>query len=631
MEKRKPNRLIDEKSPYLLQHAHNPVDWYPWGEEAFKQAALADKPVFLSIGYSTCHWCHVMERESFEDPEVAQAMNSHFISIKVDREERPDIDNIYMRVCQAFTGGGGWPTSIFMTADKKPFFAGTYFPKEHFLELLDTIGSRWAQDKDEFVRAGKDFTASLQNSLSSSARHSLSPLTPPIEEATTAFERAFDPEYGGFGRAPKFPSPHNLMFLLRTAPDMAEKTLLSMYRGGIFDHVGYGFSRYSTDRFWLAPHFEKMLYDNALLAIAYLMAYEKTGLSLYREVAEKIFIYLEREMQSPDGGFFSAQDADSDGDEGRYYLFTPQELTALLGEEDGSRFCAHFGVTKAGNFEGKNILNLLGRERLESSVDALLPKVYGYRKEREKLSTDHKVLTAWNALAAAAYATAGRILSREDYLATAVKVIDFVEKALTEGDTVYSGITDGRRGGAGYLDDYAFYIFALISLHQATGEERYLERATALTQKVAAEFFDKDNGGFYFSGSQNEALIFNPKETYDGAMPSGNSVMAYNLKWLAALTKSDELYALQKKQETFMNGEAKGYPAGYGFYLFSALPAKEIVCIPRDGDDQAIIKVKSDWIFKVTHDSAYPLVNGKTTYYVCTEGACLPPTNEPPD
>ncbi|HWP80738.1 MAG TPA: thioredoxin domain-containing protein [Candidatus Acidoferrum sp.] len=628
MEKRKPNRLIGEKSPYLLQHAHNPVDWYPWGEEAFARAAKEDKPVFLSIGYSTCHWCHVMERESFEDAEVAELLNKHFVAVKVDREERPDVDNIYMRVCQALTGGGGWPTSIFMTLDKKPFFAGTYFPKAHFLGLLRMVGTRWAGDRSDFVRAGEELTASLQQALAGGADEDLAP---PVEEATGAFRRAFDAEYGGFGTAPKFPSPHNLMFLLGTGPDMAEKTLEAMYKGGIFDHVGYGFSRYSTDRYWFAPHFEKMLYDNALLAIAYLMAYERTGRTLYREVAEKIFVYLEREMRSPEGGFYTAQDADSGEDEGGYYLFTPGELTALLGAEDGARFCARFGVTEAGNFEGKNILNLLNRQRPDLSIDRLRPLVYDYRKKRMPLATDRKILTCWNALTAAAYATAGRILGWEEYLITAEKILNYIEQVLTDGDTLYSGVTDGKRGAPGFLDDYAYFIFALICMHQATGDGRFLARAEALTEKVTAEYFDKEAGGFYFSGRQNEAMIFAPKETYDGATPSGNSVMAYNLKRLAALTKSDKLYELQKKQEAFMNGEAQGYPAGSGFYLYSALPAKEVTCALAPNDDLGAIRVKSDWIFKVADDPAYPLLNEKTTFYVCTEGACLPATNEVPE
>jgi uncharacterized protein YyaL (SSP411 family) len=374
-----------------------------------------------------------------------------------------------------------------------------------------------------------------------------------------------------------------------------------------------------------------MLYDNALLAITYLMAYEKTGRVLYREVAEKVFVYLEREMRSPEGGFYSAQDADSGEDEGGYYLFTQGELISLLGKEDGARFCAYFDVTEKGNFEGKNILNLLDRERFDLSIDALLPKVYAYRKGRQPLATDKKILTAWNALAAASYATAGRVLGTGDCLAAAEKVFTFIEDALFEGNMLYSGITDGKKGSPGFLDDYAFYIFALICMVEATFEDRYLSRAAELCKTAVSQFFDPENGGFTFSGSQNETLIFNPKETYDGAMPSGNSVMAYNLKRLAALTKSDELYDIQKKQEAFMNAEAQGYPAGYGFYLYAALPAKEIVCVPAPGDDLSQIRVKSDWIFKVSHDSAYPILNEKTTFYVCTEGACLPGTNEIPN
>ena len=620
------NRLIDEKSPYLLQHAHNPVDWYPWGEEAFETARREDKPIFLSIGYSTCHWCHVMEKESFEDEALAEALNASFVSIKVDREERPDIDNIYMRVCQAFTGSGGWPTSIFMSAEQKPFFAGTYFPKGHFYDLLHAIRDKWARDRAALLSQGEKITAAFQASI----QLPQAPQAVPIEAAVSALRENFDQDFGGFGSAPKFPTPHLLYLLLQTTPDMAEKTLLQMYRGGIFDHIGFGFSRYSTDRFWLVPHFEKMLYDNALLATAYLMAFELTGKEVYRIVAEKTLCYMKRELADSDGGFFSAQDADSDGVEGKYYSFTPDELRSLLGEADGHRFNTYFGITKNGNFEGQSIPNLIGNREIDFTIDKLLPKVYEYRKSRTSLRTDHKRLTAWNALALAAYGNAYRILGNPEYLDTALKAADFMKRELTEGDTVFSGMTSGKRGTIGLLDDYSFYIYALICMHQATQKDHYIIRAEALLRKAISEYFDHDNGGFFFSGKRNERLIFNPKETYDGAMPSGNSVMAYNLTRLYALTGSDELYPVLKKHETFMNAAAAEHPPGHCFYLYSMLPTTEVTCVLDDQTDLNSIKIKSDWIVQVTRDKAYPMINGKTTYYVCRNNACQPPCNELP-
>ena len=358
-----PNRLINETSPYLLQHAYNPVNWFAWGEEAFSKAKAEDKPVFLSIGYSTCHWCHVMARESFEDKDVAELLNQDFVCIKVDREERPDIDGVYMRFCQAMTGSGGWPASIFITADGKPFFAGTYFPKEYFMNLLNAVDRAWKKDRKALLESGERISKHLGKSVVGQTTTG----DAPTEKALAMFRKDFDPEFGGFGSAPKFPSPHNLMFLLYTAPELAKKTLLQMYRGGIFDHIGGGFSRYSTDRYWLVPHFEKMLYDNALLAMAYLTAYEKTGEKVYKLVADRVFTYLEREMQNADGGFFTAQDADTNGEEGKYYLLTQDEIMELLGAEDGTRFCRYYGISPKGNFEGKNIPNLLSSPEPDSS------------------------------------------------------------------------------------------------------------------------------------------------------------------------------------------------------------------------------------------------------------------------
>lgn len=554
-------------------------------------------------------------------------LNQSFVSIKVDREQRPDIDNIYMRVCQAFTGGGGWPTSIFMTADQKPFFAGTYFPKANFVSLLHAIKASWAEDPSSLLRQGEQLTAALQ----ASAPTEQTSQSAPIQEAVSVLRQTFDPEFGGFGRAPKFPTPHLLYLSLYTQPDMAEKTLLQMYHGGIFDQIGFGFSRYSTDRFWLVPHFEKMLYDNALLTTAYLMAYEVTGQHPFRTAAEQILLYLDRELTSPEGGFYSAQDADSDGIEGSYYVFTPEELIHLLGEADGRRFNNYFGITEKGNYEGRNIPNLLHSPPPDPDVDKLVPTVYQYRKARTRLRTDHKILTAWNALTLAAYANAYRILGTEEFLQTARKTFDFIEHSLTDGDTVYASITEGVRSGVGFLDDYAFYIYALVCLHQATQDSKYLDRAHSLMVKAISEYFDDQNGGFFFSGKENESLIFNPKETYDGAIPSGNSVMVYNLTRLYALTNEDPLFAVLNKQTAFMNAAAADFPSGNGFYLYSMLPTKEIVCILKEPSDLTKIKIKSNWIFRITQDPSYPMLHDKTTFYVCSDGACRPPTNDLPE
>lgn len=613
------NRLINEKSPYLLQHAYNPVDWHPWSDEAFVKAKTEDKPIFLSIGYSTCHWCHVMAHESFEDEEVAARLNRGFVAVKVDREERPDIDGVYMRACQAMTGGGGWPTSVFLTADGTPFFAGTYYPKDAFLQLLDAVEAAWKRDRRALLRSGENLATALasMDGRAEAAEHA------PIAEAVSAFRASFDAQYGGFGGAPKFPTPHNLMLLLRTAPELAEKTLEGMYRGGMFDHIGGGFARYSTDRRWLVPHFEKMLYDNALLAMAYLLAFEQTGKPLYSKVAQRIFEYLEREMRAPSGGFFSAQDADSEGEEGKFYVFTPGEVAEALGE-DAPLFCRRYGITREGNFEGKNIPNLLAAEADDDEIDALLARMYEYRKSRVAPHTDTKQLTVWNALTAAAYAMAARILDDDRYRGTAKELIDFMERTLTDGDAVFVGITDGKRAGAGFLDDYAFFIFALLQTHQATMERRYLDRAAALALRVCALFGDGE-GGFFFSGTENEALFVRPKESWDGALPSGNSVMAYNLSRLALLTDDERFASLSAAQNRFMNGEAAAQPRGYGFYLWSALPVKKIVCVP---DVPKGLRIRSDWAFLIGDGTQYPVLGGETTYYVCEEGTCRPPVNE---
>ncbi len=572
-----------------------------------------------------------MENESFEDMQVAELLNKDFVSIKVDKEERPDIDSIYMRVCMAYTGSGGWPTSVFLTEEQKPFFAGTYYPKQNFIKLLKIVKTKWDSDKSQLIDSSNEIIGFIDKNETVSNKNTS------VDEAFTLFKRSFDNEYGGFGKAPKFPTPHNLMFLMnyydckneKIALDMAEKTLLQMYKGGIFDHIGYGFSRYSTDKYWLAPHFEKMLYDNALLSMAYLHGYELTKNELYCQIAKKTFTYIEREMTSPEGGFYSAQDADSEGVEGKYYVFKPDEIINLLGKEDGNNFNAYFDITEKGNFEGESIPNVIKQKELNDNMDKHLSKIYEYRKNRTKLHKDDKILTSWNALMIAALADGFRIIGDEKYIEMAVKATDFIEENLTEDNTLYVSAKDGKRYIKGFLDDYAFYIYALISLYQATFDEKYLQRAETLTNKVISDYLDETNGGFYINGSENEKLIMKPKETYDGAIPSGNSVMYYNLSRLYKLTKKEELYQQMQKQQEFMQGSIQ-YAAGNSFYLMATTPTKDIFCVVKSKDDIKNIRIKSNWVVRVLEHPTkeYPLLNDKTTYYICEGNSCRPPTNE---
>jgi hypothetical protein len=568
------NRLKSETSPYLLQHASNPVDWYPWGSEAFDKAKREDKPVFLSIGYSTCHWCHVMAHESFEDAEAAELLNRNFVPVKVDKEERPDVDSVYMDVCVSLTGSGGWPLTAVMDSDGKPFFAGTYFPKRSrygmpgLVEILENVNNHWQNNRALLLDSAEKITAHI-NSRSRKTPASLDSAAL-ISRGIAYFKSAFDKSFGGFGKAPKFPSPHNLLFLMEAwenlgdkhCLEMAEKTLISMAKGGIFDHIGFGFSRYSTDEKWLAPHFEKMLYDNALLIMAYAKAFEITGNPLYKSVAEKTIQYINREMTHPDGGFYSAEDADSDGVEGKFYVFVPQGIKETLGEADGTRFCELYDITERGNFESKNIPNQIHLSAPDDSLLHLIPALYEYRKTRTVLHKDDKILSAWNALMIAALADASRAFGEEAHLKSAKRAASFIERNLCENDSVFTSFRDGKRTAGGVLDDYAFYIYALLKLDD-------LNRAKALTDKVIADFFDNENGGFYLTGRGSEALISRPKETHDGALPSGNSVMAMNLLSLNLLT--GEYGDMFDKQVDFMLSQSAEIPGGHSFFLYSLL------------------------------------------------------------
>ena len=568
------NRLQHETSPYLLQHKENPVDWYSWCEEAFIRAKKEDKPIFLSIGYSSCHWCHVIAHESFEDTEIANILNRYFISIKVDKEERPDIDSVYMSVCQAFTGNGGWPTSIFMDADGKPFFAGTYFPKTNLKTLLVAIHEEWTNNKSNLLKQAEKIIEHLKLK-NNSIRNADTQLA---HTAVALFKRSYDRIFGGFGSAPKFPTPHNILFLLSyyekfktpECLEMAERTLIQMYSGGLFDHIGVGFSRYSTDKRFLIPHFEKMLYDNALLIHAYCKAYSITKKELYLEIAKKTAEFIMREMTSNDGGFFSAQDADSDGEEGKYYTFMPNEIIDLLGRELGEQFNKHFDITEKGNFEGKSIPNILQSDPENTTFEQYLKTIYDYRKNRFSLHLDDKILTSWNSLMISAMGELYLVSKNNIYLEVAKKADSFIMKNLCENDTLFVSYREKKRGVKGFLDDYSSYIFALLKLYEATKEQEFLNRAKLFCDKVIADFKD-DSGGFNFYSTESENLILNPKETYDGAIPSGNSLMAYNFVQLSKLLQNEDYKKDAKEQLDFISADAMHHPTGYTMFLVALL------------------------------------------------------------
>ena len=639
------NRLKTESSPYLLQHAGNPVNWYPWCEEAFTRAREEDKPVFLSIGYSTCHWCHVMAHESFESEVVARILNDSFISIKVDKEERPDIDSVYMSVCQAFTGSGGWPMSIFMTPDQKPFFAGTYFPKVRrrgmigFIELLNAIRRRWDEDREALLENADEIIAHLSRSAPSNA--------PDEDLSATAvrqYERAFDRIHGGFGCAPKFPVPHNILYLLENyrrtrnpeCADMASRTLMQMYRGGMFDHIGGGFSRYSTDEKWLVPHFEKMLCDNALLIMAYSRAHavleDRAEADLFLKVAERTAEYVLREMTSPDGSFYSAQDADCEGEEGKYYVFRPEEIKEILPMHAADAFCRHFDISPDGNFEGRSIPNLLGSDPFNEQFEKYCEPVYQYRKQRYLLHLDDKILTAWNGLMISALCELYLESGNRCWLDAAMRADRFIKEHLIVEGTLHASFASGRTGAKAFLDDYAACCFAQLALYRATLDEDYLTEAERLCEIALNDFYDEQNTGFFFSGKDNERLILRPKETYDGAIPSGNSLMAWNLVRLMHLTGKEIYREHAQRQLDFLSREASSYPMGHSMFLcalqeFQEPPMKIIIVSPAAAVAKSLIRMfPSAAILRLQKPSAeYPVLDGKTTFYICEGTACRPP------
>ncbi len=647
------NYLSNQTSPYLLQHADNPVHWYPWCQEAFERAVREDKPIFLSIGYSTCHWCHVMAHESFEDEEIAEILNQYYIAIKVDKEERPDIDSVYMSVCQALTGSGGWPMSIFMTPDQRPFFAGTYFPKTTrfgnlgLKELLLTIQDKWEKERGTLLKAAYQVIQYLNQKGADAGKmeeYTGDKSMRLAEEGFEQYRHTFDSKNGGFGKAPKFPTPHNLLFLMRyyqktgitEALEMAEKTLVQMYRGGIYDHIGGGFSRYSTDELFLVPHFEKMLYDNALLIMAYCKLYQLTRNSLYCGIAEETADYIIREMTSKEGGFYSAQDADSEGVEGKYYLFEAAEIIRVCTEEKGEEFNRCFDITQEGNFEGKNIPNRLKQEDLEKNFKDCRKKLYEYRKTRYQLHLDDKILTSWNGLMIAAMCHLYRVSGKEEYLDAAKKADRFLEEKLWDGSNLFVSSREGKRSRKGFLEDYANVVFARIALYEATYEGEYLKQAVRLSEKAIRDFYDAKQGGFFLYGKENEDLILRPKETYDGAVFSGNSAMAFNLVRLSRLTAGEQFERIAEEQLAFMMKEADQYPSAYSMFLIALLDHYEmqdkvtVVVKERTDIEELSIQVPLDVLVTILEkpSDAYPLLNDRTTYYICKGQSCLPPVNE---
>lgn len=643
------NRLRNQSSPYLLQHARNPVDWYPWGEEAFEKAKREDKPIFLSIGYSTCHWCHVMAHESFEDEEIAGLLNRYFISVKVDREERPDIDSVYMSFCQEMTGSGGWPMSIFMTADQKPFYAGTYFPPAShfgmmgFRDLLLVLAEKWEEEREELLRSADRILSEFKTQDRQSGQRISKGLP---AAAADLFLQSFDNKWGGFGMAPKFPTPHNLLFLTlysqleeqgrrEALSEPVKKTLEQMRRGGIFDQIGYGFSRYSTDRYYLVPHFEKMLYDNALLILAYAAAYKAFGDPVYLDTAEKTADYIFREMTGPDGEFYSAQDADSEGKEGKYYVWEYEEIGDILGKERGEAFCRQYGITRHGNFEGKNIPNLLHGGEILKNFDEEKEMLYEYRRSRTSLHLDDKILTSWNGLMICALSVLYRVTGDQKYLLAARRAQQFVEENLAKGKDLYVSCRNGEHAVPGFLDDYAYYAAALICLYEATGEVPYRERAGQICEEAKRQFAD-DKGGYFLYGSKNGSLITRPKETYDGALPSGNSVMAYCLVRLSQLTEDEKYSCAAEKQLAYLSSEAGQYPMGHSLFLTALLLSgkspQKITVVAAGGDTRGSILPRLPLYADITilpqETEQYKIINGKTTYYICKDYICLPPTNQ---
>ncbi|MAH13045.1 MAG: thioredoxin domain-containing protein [Verrucomicrobia bacterium] len=679
------NRLVFEKSPYLLQHAGNPVDWYPWGEEAFAAAKKQDKPVFLSIGYTTCHWCHVMERESFEDMEVGKLLSKHFICVKVDREERPDIDAVYMTVTQQMTGSGGWPMTVIMTPDKRPFFAGTYFPKESrpgrpgLKQLIYGLSGAWKDDREQVFKVAEEVTRFLEQA---SAGAPGGPLTAALLDKTfSQLQTRYDSVHGGFGRNPKFPTSHQLSFLVRywkrsgktEALDMVEHTLRRIRLGGIYDHVGLGVHRYSTDRIWLLPHFEKMLYDQAILAQAALDTYQATGKQEYANLVEELLSYVLRDMTAPTGGFFSAEDADSEGEEGKFYVWKPDEILQILGKVRGERFCQIYNIVKGGNFRdeatgdatGDSIPHLtksidsisadykLTPSDLRNELDEDRNKLFAARKKRIHPQKDDKVLTDWNGLMIATMARAGTVLGDELYIKAARRAADFVLGTLRREDgRLLKRYRDHSAGLPAHLEDYAFLIYGLLNLYEATFEANYLEEAIDLNDLALKHFWDAKDGGFFMTADDGEKLLVRHKEIYDGAIPSGNSIAAMNLLRIARMTGRSELENKALAVMSAFSLDVERNPSAYTQLMqaldFAVGPSIEVVVAGElaKSQTQALVKVlhkdfipnkvilhrppgENTSIVKIAPytENQEPDDDGATLVYICRNYACKKPVS----
>jgi uncharacterized protein len=680
------NRLANEKSPYLLQHSLNPVNWYPWSDEAFDKAHREDKPIFLSIGYSTCHWCHVMEHESFEDEQIAGLMNDLFVSIKVDREERPDIDNIYMTVCQILTGSGGWPLTILMTPDKKPFYAATYIPKESrygqvgMLELIPRIKEIWQKRRSEVLKSANQVIEALEQSATAADSGELG--EPILTAAYEEFRKNFDQDFGGFGAAPKFPAPHNFLFLLRywkrtgeaTALEMIERTLQAMRLGGIHDHLGFGFHRYSTDIQWRVPHFEKMLYDQALMAIAYIETYQATGKSEYKEVAKEIFAYITRDLTDPKGAFYSAEDADSDGVEGKFYLWTEEEIRTVLSPEDSDLVIRLFNIKQEGNFgddskeqkTSNNILYLskpisvhasdmrIPLEELSSQIERARADLVDYRNKRVHPHKDDKILTDWNGLMVAAFSLGAQILEEPRYAEIARRAVNFILGNLRAADgRLLHRYRDGQAAMQANLDDYAFLIWGLLNLYETTFDVRYLRDALELNGDMLDHFWDDHEGGLHFTADDAEELPIRQKEIYDGAIPSGNSVAALNLIRLGRITGNVNYEMMAERICNIFSSQVRRAPQAFTMLLsafdYALGPSWDIVIVGRTSAEDTkemlkairskfipnkiiIVRPSSQDSPELVHFADFirhqTSIHGHATAYICRNYSCEMPTTD---
>jgi uncharacterized protein YyaL (SSP411 family) len=672
------NRLADETSPYLLQHKDNPVDWYPWGAEALKRAREEDKPVLLSVGYSACHWCHVMERESFEDEETARMMNEHFVNIKVDREERPDIDSIYMSAVQALTRHGGWPMTVFLTPDGSPFYGGTYFPPvpsrgmPSFQQLLLSLADAYENRRDEVLRSAESVRDYLRASTGAAVPKAEATGVEILDRAAASLLSQLDRRFGGFGGAPKFPQAMNLEVLLRhhhrtgdrAALDGVELSLRSMANGGIYDQLGGGFARYSVDEYWLVPHFEKMLYDNALLSRLYLETYLATGDHFYRRIAEETLDYVLRDMTSGEGGFFSAEDADSEGEEGKFYVWTPDEMEAALDSEDAQLAARYWDVTERGNFEGKNILHVprapeavaaefgLAPEELWERVVGIRDRLFAVRERRVRPGRDEKVLAAWNGLMLRSFALAARVTGREDYREAAVKNATFLLEKLKADGRLHRSYKDGRARFNGYLEDYAMVADGLVALYEATFETRWLIEADSLCDAVSELFWDEEERAFYDTPADHEELVTRPRDVYDNAAPSGTSVVTEVMLKLALLLDRNDYRQRAEDVLEELSGGMDKVPGAFGRLLcaldFSTSEPREVAIVgdSQAPDTRALVETVYGGYLpnKVVagrdpeDDEAAGLIpllaerptrDGRATAYVCVQYACKAPTTEP--